>query len=208
MPDGWLQRSHTRQEGHESYARMAGAPDLLDVGVDVVGKAAGRIAFTGAEIEGFIGSVALFQPLAIWSIKVGDAVAIGGNEGRAIIRIIGDGAVRRAQRGADRLVAIGIIAKTPAPGGLDGMGPDRGRSLGGIDIGAQARVGSQVPGKVIAKSLAERGGVGIGRAQRPETHPSYCGFDMFIDLKQTINTLPVEEVSMRAQFRSGNSTPI
>ena len=146
---------------------MAGAPDLLDVGVDIVGKAAGRIAFTGAEVEGFIGSVALFEPLAIWSIKVGDAVAIGGNQGRAIIRIIGDGAVRRAQRGANGLVAIGIIGKTPVPDRLNGMGLDRGRALGGIDIGAQARVRSQVAGKVVGKGLAERGGVGIGSAQQP-----------------------------------------
>jgi hypothetical protein len=35
------------------------------------------------------------------------------------------------------------------------MGLDRGQALGGINIGAQARVRSQVAGKVIGKGLAE-----------------------------------------------------
>jgi hypothetical protein len=51
--------------------------------MSALGKAVSRIAFTGAQIEREIGSVQLFEPLAVQSIKVGDVVAIGGNKGLA-----------------------------------------------------------------------------------------------------------------------------
>ncbi len=70
------------------------AGDLLHVGAEVVDEGAGRVALdVVAEVQRDTGADDLLQPRAIGTIEIGDGIAVGGDGGRAVVAVLGDGAI-------------------------------------------------------------------------------------------------------------------